>query len=79
MTAQTVGITPNQNIDSPFTAPAATSLLWDRLSRLRPHLVRKDRDFFLGLLPPKLATLRMIQNDAGLYVPLNDPQFRKAA
>jgi hypothetical protein len=46
---------------------------------MRPHLVRRVREFFLGLLPPKLAKLRMVQNDAGLYVPANDPQFKKAA
>lgn len=78
MSDQSSGFTPNQNIDSPFTA-VTPSLLWDRFAPMRPHLVRKMREFFLGGLPPKLAKLRMMQNAAGLYVPSNDPEFRKAA
>ena len=78
MNEQISDYTMNQNIDSPFTA-VTPSLLWDPLGPLRPHLVRKVRDFFLGGLPPKLARLRMIQNAAGLYAPANSPEFRRAA
>lgn len=78
MTGQSFAYTPTENINSPFSA-VTPSLLWDRLAPIRPHIVRKVRDFFLGGLPPKLARLRMIQNRAGLYVPSNDPQFLKKA
>lgn len=76
MSSQTFEFTPDQNIDSPFTA-VTPSLVWDRHAAMRAHLARKVRDFFLGGLPPKLARLRMIQNAAGLFVPANDPQFAR--
>jgi hypothetical protein len=78
MTAQSFTWTSDQDIDSPFTA-VTQSLLYDPLRSMRPHLVRKVRDFFLGGLPPKLAKLRMKLTDSGLWLPSNDPQFRKVA
>lgn len=76
MNLASVTVTENQNIDSPFTLNTP-SFVWDSAAPMRPHLARKVRDFFLGGLPPKLAKLRMMQNDAGLYVPANDPEFAR--
>ena len=78
MSAQSFEFTPNQNIDSPFTQ-VTPSLLWDPQRVMRPHLVRKVREFFLGGLPPKLAKLRMVKHESGLLVPANDPLNKEAA
>jgi hypothetical protein len=78
MTLQQANLTLDQNIDSPFTA-VTQSLVYDPCRAMRPHLVRKVREFFLGGLPPKLARLRMKLTDAGLWLPAHDPQLRRRA
>lgn len=66
MNSQSVVFTMDQNIDSPFTV-ATQSLLWDPLRPMRPHLVRKVREWLSDLmaLPPRISTAfrRALRNE----------------
>lgn len=77
MSGQTASVTYNQNIDSPFTAAAATTFLWDYRAAIRPHLVRKVREFLGGLVPPKLAPA--LQRICSPLAQASSPSFYKKA